>query len=142
MAPFATAVILAAISPYLPQPVVIGPFNLGDLMLSSPNGDWLIKQSKDGGLDIDEVKKKMNGWKGHIVVQRMKRPDGKWDWPQSLESKLLVEGRMSIELKNSKGDKVEIALTEANLAMLTTLSGWGRGGEPPSVQCSLSFTFR
>jgi hypothetical protein len=122
---------------------VIGPFPLGDLILSSPKGDWLVKDFKDGGLDVAEVKKQMNGWKLYLVDHKVRKADGQWKWYRPDRGgwgpKVLVEGRFSVEVKDRNGEKVEIALTKCDAAgTQTDHSGQG----PASVRCPMAVTLR
>ena len=140
MAPFAAAVAAAAISPFAPQALIIGPLKLGDLILSSPDGDWLVKDFEDGGLDVNEVKKLMNEWKLYVVDHKVRTPDGRWDWHRSEKARrpnVIVEGRMSIELKDRRGEKVEIAMTEARAIGVDT-----NHRSPSWVRCPIVITLR
>ena len=139
---FVAAVVAATISPFAPQPLIIGPFKLGDLILSNSDSGWFVKQLKDGGLDVDEVKKQMNEWKISLVDYKVRKPDGKWKWHRPEKGgwppKVVVEGRMSFELKDRKGNKVEIALTEADAGGTSS----NQDDSPATVRCPISITLR
>lgn len=142
MAPFAAALIAAAIAPFASQPVVVGPFKVGDLILSDPKENWLVKDLTDGGLDVDEVRKQMNGWNLSIIDYKSRLPDKTWTWRRPDKGdwppKVVVEGRLSIEVKNKQGENIEIALAMAKaIGTDTDLSV-----SPASVRCPIVVTLR
>lgn len=143
---FAT-LIAAAVSPFTPQPVIVGPFKLGDMILSKPNGDWLAKELKAGGLDLDDVKKQMNGWNLYILDHKVRHLDGQWKWHRpeggGWRSQLLVEGKLSISVKDAKGEVVEIDLRECSAPGIHT-DNWmnGRKDQPATVWCRPFVTLR
>lgn len=141
-----TAVVVAMLT-NMPQPVVIGPFPLIDLILSDPKDNWLVKDFKAAGVDIDDVRKEARGWKVSFIEYRVRGKDGRWEWyrPENREwsfPKAVVEGRMSIKVKDGQGETAEIVLTECKLVASSTWINWNAKGEPPFVRGRLGITLR
>ena len=138
--------LVVALSVPLPQPVVLGPFPLGDLILAEPKDNWLVKDFTAAGLDLDDVRKQMNGWKMFVVDHKIRGQDGAWEWFRpdggSWGPKAMVNGRLSIEVKDKRGKKAEIALTECKTHGSDTFTrGDGKGGVP-FVACDRHVTLR
>jgi hypothetical protein len=116
MSLLAGMVIAWSLTNVAPQPLMIGPIPLGDILLTDTADNFLVKDFQKAGLDLKQVEKQMNGWKGYIIDKRIRRADGRWDWsPRPGQGKLLVEGRMSIELEVENSEKIEIALAQTEL---------------------------
>jgi hypothetical protein len=137
--------LFVALSGLLPQPVVLGPFPLGDLILADPKDNWLVTDFTAAGLDLDDVRKQMNGWKMFVVDHKVRGDDGAWRWfrpGRGWGAEAMVTGRLSIEVKDKRGKKVEIVLTECKaIAVTTYTTGDGKGG-PPFVACDRHVTLR
>jgi hypothetical protein len=136
-----------AISTNLPEPVVLGPFPFGDLILADRENNWLAKDLKAAGVDLADVKKQMNGWKMYVVDHKIRGKDGAWMWFRPRDggdwgAKSVVAGRLSIVVKDGRGEKVEIALTQCETHGVSTwVDGDGKGGLP-YVVCPRHVTLR